>query len=81
MQFSKKDIKPGQVVVLRNGQNRRVTEGMMLVCDPGCGAKYAVGPALYLDEYCDRMLHSFPTYDIMAVWDADTGPLWWRSSI
>lgn len=76
--FTKKDIQPGMVVVLRNGQNRLVTEGLLLVCDSSCGAKYAAGPALYLDEYCDRLLHPFPTYDIMAVWDANTGPLWCR---
>lgn len=77
--FRKKDIKPGMVVVLRDGSRRLVKDDGVLVMDPTCGAKYAFCTTLHLDEYCDRLLHPLPGYDIMAVWDAATGPLCLRS--
>lgn len=78
MVFTKNDIEPGMVVALHDGTRRLVREDMVLVCDPRCGAKYANGPELHLDEYCSRMLHPIPDYDIVRVWDPHIGPLWWR---
>lgn len=77
--YTPKDIKPGMTVVLRNGRTLLVTEDRLLVCDSSCGAKYATLRALHLDEYCGRLLHTVPSYDIMAVWDPNVGPLWQRN--
>lgn len=76
--YNLRDIKPGMTLVLRNGTRRIVREDGVLTCDPTCGAKYAAGPALYLDEYCSRLLHPNPALDIVAVWDPEAGPLWQR---
>ena len=76
--YTLKDIKPGMRLVLRNGSQRVVLGNGTLVVDPACGAKYA-GRALYLDEYCSKLRHPLPGYDIMAVWDPNVGPLWQRT--
>ena len=74
--YKLKDIQPGMTVVLRNGQRRVVVADGVLQIDPACGAKYAAGPQLHLDEYDNRLQHPIPGFDITAVWDPYIGPLW-----